>query len=142
MMSLFLKLLMILLFLVSCSNQKELTPQNISGRWILEKINEKKVSIDEVKIPPFITITEDFKLSGYNGCNNFFGLYTISSEPASLEIKNLNSTRKLCTNNQSIDNLERSFMATLIQSPQVKVYDNKLIIEGLPNHLTFIKAVN
>ena len=141
-MNLFLKLLMILLFLVSCSNQKELTPQNISGRWILEKINEKKVSIDEVKIPPFITITEDFKLSGYNGCNNFFGLYTILSEPASLEIKNLNSTRKLCTNNQSIDNLERSFMATLIQSPQVKVYDNKLIIEGLPNHLTFIKAVN
>ncbi|ASK79737.1 hypothetical protein CF386_11890 [Paraphotobacterium marinum] len=142
MMNLFLKLLMILLFLVSCSNQKELTPQNISGRWILEKINEKKVSIDEVKIPPFITITEDFKLSGYNGCNNFFGLYTISSDPASLEIKNLNSTRKLCTNNQSIDNLERSFMSTLIQSPQVEVYENKLIIEGLPNHLTFIKAVN
>ena len=141
-MNLFLKLLMILLFLVSCSNQKELTPQNISGRWILEKINEKKVSIDEVKIPPFITITEDFKLSGYNGCNNFFGLYTISSDPASLEIKNLNSTRKLCTNNQSIDNLERSFMSTLIQSPQVEVYENKLIIEGLPNHLTFIKAVN
>ena len=141
-MNLFFKLLMILLFLVSCSNQKELTPQNISGRWILEKINEKKVSIDEVKIPPFITITEDFKLSGYNGCNNFFGLYTISSDPASLEIKNLNSTRKLCTNNQSIDNLERSFMSTLIQSPQVEVYENKLIIEGLPNHLTFIKAVN
>ena len=141
-MNIFLKLLMILLFLVSCSNQKELTPQNISGRWILEKINEKKVSIDEVKIPPFITITEDFKLSGYNGCNNFFGLYTIYSDPASLEIKNLSSTRKLCTNNQSIDNLERSFMSTLIQSPQVKVYENKLIIEGLPNHLTFIKAVN
>ena len=141
-MNLFLKLLMILLFLVSCSNQKELTPQNISGRWILEKINEKKVSIDEVKIPPFITITEDFKLSGYNGCNNFFGLYTISSDPASLQIKNLNSTRKLCSNNQSIDNIERSFMSTLIQSPQVEVYENKLIIEGLPNHLTFIKAVN
>ena len=142
MMNLFLKLLMILLFLVSCSNQKELTPQNISGRWILEKINEKKVSIDEVKIPPFITITEDFKLSGYNGCNNFFGLYTISSDPDSLQIKNLNSTRKLCSNNQSIDNIERSFMSTLIQSPQVEVYENKLIIEGLPNHLTFIKAVN
>ena len=141
-MNLFLKLLMMLLFLVSCSNQKDLTPKNISGRWILEKINEKKVSIDEVKIPPFITITEDFKLSGYNGCNNFFGLYTISSDPASLEIKNLNSTRKLCTNNQSIDNLERSFMSTLIQSPQVEVYQNKLIIEGLPNHLTFLKAVN
>ena len=141
-MNLFLKLLMILLFLVSCSNQKELTPQNISGRWILEKINEKKVSIDVVKIPPFINITEDFKLSGYNGCNNFFGLYTISSDPATLEVKNLNSTRKLCTNNQSIDNLERAFMSTLIQNPQVEVYENKLIIEGLPNHLTFIKAVN
>lgn len=118
-MNLFLKLLMMLLFLASCSNQKELTPQNISGRWILEKINEKKVSIDEVKISPFITITEDFKLSGYNGCNNFFGLYTISSDPASLEIKNLNSTRKLCTTNQIIDNLERSFMSTLIQSLQL-----------------------
>ena len=141
-MNLFLKLLMMLVFLVSCSNQKDLTPKNISGRWILEKINEKKVSIDEVKIPPFITITEDFKLSGYNGCNNFFSLYTISSDPATLEIKNLNSTRKLCSNNQSIDNLERSFMSTLIQSPQVEVYENKLIIEGLPNHLTFLKAVN
>ena len=141
-MNLFLKLLIILLFLVSCSNQKELTPKNISGRWILEKINEKKVSINEVKIPPFISITEDFKLSGYNGCNNFFGLYTISSDPASLQIKNLNSTRKLCTNNQSIDDLERSYMSTLIQSPHVKVYDNKLLIEGMPNHLTFIKAVN
>lgn len=100
-----------------------------STEWVL---TEKQVVTGE---PPTLMFNEnDLSVSGYDGCNRFFGTYEVVSKHL-IAINTLGSTKMLCPNNPSSD----AFLASLTPNMRYQLNDNELILitEG-GKTLTFV----
>ena len=95
--SLYFLLLLFLFSSISCqssSNNKKQPMNKISSsllfdtQWILHHSNQKTLSI-------FLKLTEDEKVSGFSGCNKFFGKMSLSSDNK-ISFGRLATTRKKC----------------------------------------------
>lgn len=65
----------------------------------------------EKPVEQFIKFSEGGQVSGYTGCNRFFGSYTIEKSKGKITLGPLASTKKACE--QSVMEAEHSFMNKL-----------------------------
>ncbi len=72
----------------------------------------------EKPVEQFIKFSGDGEVSGYAGCNRFFGTYTIEKPKGKITIGPLASTKKACE--QSIMDAERGFMNKLKSAKNFK----------------------
>ena len=71
--------------LISCSSSEknnEFSEKSLDGvKWILKSLNNKKISTPESRKEIYIEFnTSENKFSGFAGCNNIFGTYTLSND--------------------------------------------------------------
>lgn len=141
--------LVLVALLFSCKTKKETKTEQITEPkeevMPKEKINMNQIigsyyivfieSFAEInEIVPTINIDEAGKISGFNGCNRFFG--QLKTEEQNL-INNLGSTRRACLD--EANDIERIMMETLKQvtnitydEEYIKFYsDDKVLIKGV-----------
>lgn len=83
----------------------DLTSANIlDKKWQLTELNG--VAIDAEKAPYF-QLSSDSKITGFAGCNNFFGTYEIQ-QPLQVKFSDLGSTMMFCPDSSQ---LELDFLA-------------------------------
>jgi len=90
-MKIFSILLIAIISFNSCGNSNKETSKKLTGEFHIISIG------DNEELQDHLTITFDNeinKISGYSGCNNFFGSYTLKAE--SLTFGQIGSTRKMC----------------------------------------------
>lgn len=95
--------------------------------WHLVSIH--KVNIEEKIKLPYIQFDDSVKISGFAGCNNFFGSYTL--EGKSLDFGQLGLTRMFC---EQTAELENKFLKAIeevrsfeINSTEFILYDEKKV---------------
>ena len=90
-MKLFSMLLILLISFNSCGNSNKANQKRPTGEFNIITLGENS------ELPDNLTInfdTEINKVSGYSGCNNYFGSFTL--EEGSLTFGQMGSTRKMC----------------------------------------------
>jgi heat shock protein HslJ len=92
--------------------------------WRLAEVNGETVAISGKGQPSLILDTARKMASGFAGCNNFFGSYTLDKN--SLKFGPLGSTRRACPENESA--LEASFLNALERCRRWKIGDGALLL--------------
>ncbi|WAC01224.1 META domain-containing protein [Lacinutrix neustonica] len=64
------------------------------------------------------------KVSGFSGCNRFFGDYTLENN--TISFKDLASTKKMCLENENT--LELKMMKALTETTNFRIKDNKIVL--------------
>ena len=89
-----------ILTLGSCSTSKishKASLQDISGEWVIEKVNGAKVPESKMQNEPFIGFNiETGSMYGSAGCNRIMGTFDKDSAPGAISIEYPASTRMLC----------------------------------------------
>ena len=108
----------------------------VSHEWILETIRmgDWSQTTDSLERRPSVRFAVELgdetagtgTLSGYSGCNQFFGGYTIE-EGGTLKVGALGATRRLC--GEPLDELERRVMASISSATGFNVVDDRLTID-------------
>jgi len=109
-----------MLVVMGCKVSKEITTFSPTGEWKLSKINGKFVSL----IKP-ITLnfnTTEQKVSGFAGCNQYFGNFT--ADKTSLKFSLLGSTKMYCDSME----IENKFLDILTQINSFSSENNILIL--------------
>lgn len=95
------------------------------GNWLLEKLGDKAVSRPEGEKPLYFKFdARNKKVSGFAGCNTFFGEYKLDG--SLLSIGPLASSRKACPEPNS--GLETAFLMSLEKASEWKIEDNMLLL--------------
>ncbi len=92
------------------------------GHWKPAAINAESVVAET---PIYVTFGEDGKVTGFGGCNRFFGGYTISGN--TIKIGPLASTRKGCPDTL---NLEVEFFKALQEAETFEQTEKALVLFG------------
>lgn len=82
----------------SCRSVEKAVPlSSINGEWNIIEVNGTKVAPGESRTLPFIAFdTATGRLSGNSGCNRMMGGFDVNAKPGSLELTNIASTRMMC----------------------------------------------
>ncbi|MDH5682615.1 MAG: META domain-containing protein [Spirochaetota bacterium] len=105
-----------------------------SGEWRLEKINAKSPRVGGL----FIQFEMSGKMSGFSGCNEIFGVYSIDPEKKSIQVLYLTNSKKNC-GNDSVMLQEASFLSKLRDISKYDIAGNKLIIHTKKNETLSFK---
>ena len=67
-------------FLTGCDTELEqgFSAKNLQQSWVLTKVDGKEITITEPRIVPGMAVDADLKVSGFGGCNRFFGQIELS----------------------------------------------------------------
>lgn len=95
----------ILLMLGACSSKNV----SLEGSWLIETAYGQPVVVVDTAIITFDT--QAMQVSGCNGCNRFFGPYSVS-EKQTLSLKNLATTMMACPDALSEGEIMRAFNET------------------------------
>lgn len=134
-MKILLTLFMLLTTLNSCDSSKkalenskkmQATP---SGTYYITELGDTDVLLSKITIN--FDETEN-KVTGFSGCNNFFGSYTLENNI--LSFVNIGASKKLCQGNAS--NTERQFLKALNSVNSFSISDN--LISFLNNETVII----
>lgn len=126
-----------LVFVSGCSTQSattEISPnETISNlyihEWRLVSLSGKKAAKGESGHQLSLMFDNEFnKVSGYAGCNRFFGTFTI--EQNNIQVSSLGMTRKFCAKKSE---LEASYTRALQQATQYVIEDNNLVLSDKQN---------
>jgi heat shock protein HslJ len=108
----------------------------VSHEWILETIRmgDWSQTTDSLERRPAVRFATELgdetagtgNLSGYSGCNRFFGTYSIE-EGGTLRVGPLGTTRRLC--GEPLDDLERRVVSSLSTATTFSVSGDRLTIE-------------
>lgn len=92
--------------------------------WKLTSLNGKAIqTIAEQKEVQFVLHSQESKVSGFSGCNQFSGQYTVDEKGNELKFMPLMSTQMACIN-QDVN--EHVFLNALAKTAQYKVSGQKL----------------
>lgn len=82
----------------SCRSVEKAAPlSSINGEWNIIEVNGSKVTPGESRTLPFIAFdTATGRVSGNSGCNRMMGGFDVNAQPGSIELKNMASTRMMC----------------------------------------------
>ncbi|MFK8038724.1 MAG: DUF6567 family protein [Crocinitomicaceae bacterium] len=109
----------------------EQNKNNFQGNWKLVSLNDAKVE-NNSKIPTLNVNAHDLKFSGYGGCNQYFGNYTVSS--VDIIIGNIGATRRACVD----ENIESKYFKALgNQSFKITRTTSTLTLKNDLNSLVF-----
>jgi len=123
----FMALAMIALTFVACNSTKTTTDQvsgnqALMGTWNLATLNGKTISALEHGRVINLTLSEENNhASGFAGCNNFMGSYTLDG--SNLEFSPMATTRKACRNQ---DFNEQDFLSIFSEVTSYKIKDGQL----------------
>jgi putative lipoprotein len=92
------------------------------GHWRPSTITTESLTAET---PIYVAFSEDGKVTGFGGCNRFFGGYTVSGN--SIKIGPLASTRKGCPDTL---NLEVEFFKALQEAETFEQTDEGLVLLG------------
>ncbi|MFZ5430909.1 MAG: META domain-containing protein [Bacteroidota bacterium] len=134
-------LLVILYILAGCKPTRNLSrdigqqpPDN--GRFELVLINHLKIETADGQEQVSVRFSrEERQISGYAGCNRFFGSYAIKSD--TLIIGGLASTKMACRDMQIEDRLLSSLNNSLFK---LQLIDDTLILTNPSDTLTFRRS--
>jgi heat shock protein HslJ len=125
--------------LPSCNSCSTPPLSQLNGRWELlrwnyppdasGKVQLRKVPHGDNGEPIIIEFSNEKKMvSGFSGCNRFFGTITTDSKDA-VQISKVGSTRKMCMENFRME-LERDFLNQLQDYRSLQMKDDQLILIG------------
>lgn len=77
--------------------EKAASLSSISGEWNIVEVNGAKVVLGEGRTAPYIGFdTTTGRIHGSSGCNRMMGGFDVNSVPGALEFKGMGSTRMMC----------------------------------------------
>ena len=104
----------------------DMLPEDLQSKeWTLESMRVGETIFTPEDAPPTITFSDDAKISGFAGCNRFFGGYTLSGRVISFS--NLGATKMFC---QEAMPLEDAYLKLLSTERRALFSDSKLILTG------------
>ena len=118
---------------------KKVNDELVGKKWHLVSFKGQEIQLKEAKAEhPYIEFADDFTLTGYTGCNNLRGGYTLS-DAQKISFSKLISTKKFCPEMIT----ENEFLATLNTSVYYTFKDHALLMHD-SNHavLAEFKAAN
>ena len=136
-----LTILLLMVFYSSCNSTKKTSNTEVKEisildqEWVLTSW-EKNEIIQEVKTQSPIKMNLDStekRMTGNDGCNNFFGGYTFDAEV--LLIGNTGGTKMYCGEESS--KWEQSFSKLIQSKPRFTLDKNTLILKTKTDKLTF-----
>jgi len=97
-------------------------------RWVLAEIsNDSTDQLDAANQRPFIEFdTQRKRISGFAGCNRFFGQYSIQ-KGNTIQFSEIGATKKYCVNGMKLEGI---FFEFLKKSRYLKLNETLLIIEN------------
>lgn len=95
----------------SCrSVEKAISLSSINGEWNIIEVNGSKITPGESKFLPFIAFdTATGRVSGNSGCNRMMGSFDVNAKPGSLELTGMASTRMMCPDMTTGNNVLNAF---------------------------------
>lgn len=95
----------------SCRSVEKAIPlSSINGEWNIIEVNGSKITSGESKSLPFITFdTATGRVSGNSGCNRMMGSFNVNSKPGSLELSSMASTKMMCPDMTTENNVLNAF---------------------------------
>ena len=95
----------------SCrSVEKAISLSSINGEWNIIEVNGSKITPGESKSLPFIAFdTATGRVSGNSGCNRMMGSFDVNAKPGSLELTGMASTRMMCPDMTTENNVLNAF---------------------------------
>ena len=95
----------------SCrSVEKAISLSSINGEWNIIEVNGSKITPGESTPLPFIAFdTATGRVSGNSGCNRMMGSFDVNAKPGSLELTGMASTRMMCPDMTTENNVLNAF---------------------------------
>ncbi|MCE7054103.1 META domain-containing protein [Algoriphagus sp. AGSA1] len=126
---------LIFFMVTSCSSTKTINPLKLltNKSWALSSLAGK--SLDMSQFPggiPTLNFLEDGKLSGFTGCNNFSGNFSLEEPGIKLDPGAI--TKKMCPGSG-----EEDFIAALKKAGDLKIARDKLtLLDGTMELMSFV----
>ncbi len=120
------------------SAQDTITPPNddmnnqfeqtlIHGKWILSEIDGTPIMKYSSDGMPFIEFkSENQRISGFAGCNNFFGKYQVTDKGI-ISFSEIGATKKYCAERMET---EKIFFNILSKRHYIEITENRLIFKS------------
>ena len=95
----------------SCRSVEKAIPlSSINGEWNIIEVNGSKITPGESTPLPFIAFdTATGRVSGNSGCNRMMGSFDVNAKPGSLELTGMASTRMMCPDMTTENNVLNAF---------------------------------
>jgi len=104
--------------------------------WVLTELNDKPIAtINESKKLNLVFDAETQKASGFAGCNQFTGGYTL--EGKKLSLKNIAATKMFC---QETMEIETRYLEALSKTDSYKIEEHVLFLNQGDQHLAKFQA--
>jgi heat shock protein HslJ len=104
----------------------DILPEDLQSKeWTLESMRVSETIFTPEDATPTITFSDDAKISGFAGCNRFFGSYAVSGRV--ITFSNLGATKMFCDEAMS---LEDAYLKLLSGERRALFSDSKLILTG------------
>lgn len=83
--------------LTGCDAELEqgFSAKNLQQSWVLTKVDGKEITITEPRIVPGMAVDSDLKVSGFGGCNRFFGQIELADSNR-IRLTGMGSTKMAC----------------------------------------------
>lgn len=107
----------------------------IRGKWILIEIDGTPVIKHSSDDMPFIEFkSENQRIQGFAGCNNFFGKYQITDE-REISFSEIGATKKYCVESMET---EKALFNILSKSHYIEITENRLMLKSKAQNKTVI----
>ncbi|MCW8328513.1 META domain-containing protein [Photobacterium sp. SDRW27] len=126
------------IFLIGCEPEVKagFSAQQLQQSWVLTKIDGKDINIEEPITIPGMAIDADLKVSGFSGCNQFFGQVEVS-EGNRFRVTAMGSTKMACIQDDLAE-LESLMSKSLQKWNNVALENNILTLTSEQHILTFM----
>lgn len=95
----------------SCRSSKETAGiSSINGEWDIVEVNGAKVNVAPGQNIPYVGFeSATGRISGNSGCNRMMGSFDVNAEPGKLDLAGIASTRMLCGDMTTENNVLNAF---------------------------------
>jgi heat shock protein HslJ len=115
--------ILILCIIASCNDTTPDLSKSLIGKWKVVSINDKIVS---EKSKALIEFKEDGKIGGNNGCNNFFGSFSLKD--SNIKFGLMGSTKMLCHEEANLT--EMTFNKAISTASTIEHKDDTIVIKS------------
>lgn len=85
-----------------CADNGAMNPANVlDQKWMLRSLAGQAIQLPEGAQTPWLQLAADKSLSGFGGCNNLMGKYTLDG--ATIGFPGVASTKKFCESTQQLE---------------------------------------
>lgn len=126
------------LFLGGCEPETNtgFSAEQLQQDWVLTKIDGKAIHISEPRTVPGIAVDKELKISGFSGCNRFFGQIELTDENK-LRVTAMGSTKMACIQDD-LATIESIMSKSLQKWNNVALENNILTLTSEQHILTFM----